>query len=519
MNSNANGFSMNILRSTLCGLALASLAGCAALPQPAPEPEFPRYQQEVPEVVGVGSPIELSVPERLALPEPSLGLASRESEALYSFVIKNMEVERALRLFARAYGLNIVVADDVAGAIDVEFRDLPLHQAMSLMLDSMDYYWVKEEGIIHVRSQETRQFSVDYLRLVRSGAGTATAKVSSSSSGGEEGGSSGEGDEASAVVIGHSDEVDFWSELQDEIEALLSEDGRVVLNRLSGTVVVSDQHRYVTQVGNFLERLQRSIHRQVDIRVRILEVKLEDAQALGVNWSRIADAIDTTDAVDLLVDGVVASPAGGFDRAASVFTLNYFDEESGNRLSALVDALREQGDVEIVSQPHVRSMNNQTSLIKVGTDRTFFRREQSTDSTSAGSITTATDVPQVVTEGVVLSITPQIADDGWIMMDVSPVVTRVSSVSTVVSGAGVVQSSAPNLDIAQVTSLVRARSGETVVIGGLIQTQSSVTDRSIPGTNWLGALKNLAGGNYTAELKSELVMVLTPVIVNTRVSG
>lgn len=519
---NANGLSMNFLRISLGALAMLFLAACAALPDSPGEPEFPRYQNEVPKVAAIDTPIELSVADRLALPEPSLGLASRESEALYSFVIKNMEVDRALRLFAKAYGLNVVVSEDVDGVIDVDFRDLPLHQAMSLMLDSMGYYWVKEEGILHVRSRETRQFSVDYLRLIRSGSGTATAKVSSGGAGGggeEGGGGGGEGEDASAVVIGHSDEVDFWSELQDEIAELLSDDGSVVLNRLSGTVVVSDQHRYVTKVANFLERLQRSIHRQVDIRVRILEVKLEDSQALGVNWSRIADAVDTSDAVDLLIDGTVASPAGGFDRASSVFTLNYFDEDSGNTLSALVDALREQGDVEIVSQPHVRSMNNQTSLIKVGTDRTFFRREQSTDSTSAGSITTATDVPQVVTEGVVLSITPQIADNGWIMMDVSPVVTRVSSVSTVVNNAGIVQSSAPNLDIAQVTSLVRARSGETVVIGGLIQTQSSVTDRSIPGTGWLGAFKNLAGGNYTADIKSELVMVLTPVIVDARVSG
>lgn len=503
-------------RSTLLLMSFW-LAGCVALSSPEND-HFPRYQGEAETPSVTTAPVELALSDRLSLPEPDLGLASRESEALYSFVIKNMEVDRALRLFSRAYGLNVVVAEDVVGVIDVEFYDLPLHQAMSLMLGSMDYYWLKEDGIIKVRSQETRQFSIDYLRLIRSGSGTATAKVSSGSSegGGEGGGGGGGGDDASSIVIGHSDEVDFWQELQGEIEALLSDDGRVVLNRLSGTVVVSDQHRYVAAIGNYLDQMQRSIHRQVDIRVRILEVRLDDNSALGVNWSRIADAVDTSDAVDLLIDGTIGSPAGGFDRADNTFTLQYFDQDSGNNLSALVDALKEQGDVEIVSQPHVRSMNNQTSLIKVGTDRTFFRREQSTDSTSAGSLTTATDIPQVVTEGVVLSITPQIADNGWIMMDVSPVVTRVSSVSTVTNDNGVIQSSAPNLDIAQVTSLVRARSGETVVIGGLIQTQSSVTQRSIPGTNWMGPLKNLAGGTYDAQVKSELVMVLTPVIVDGR---
>ena len=179
----------------------------------------------------------------------------------------------------------------------------------------------------------------------------------------------------------------------------------------------------------------------------------------------------------------------------------------------MVEALEQQGDVEIVSQPHVRTMNNQTSLIKVGTDRTFFRREQSVDSTSAGSITTATDIPQVVTEGVVLSITPQIGEGGWIMMDISPVVTRVSSVSVVEGPGGTIQSSAPNLDVAQVSSLVRARSGDTVVLGGLIQTQVSDTKRGLPGLTDIPGVSQLFGGRYTSHIRKELIMVLTPTLV------
>ena len=100
-------------------------------------------------------------------------------------------------------------------------------------------------------------------------------------------------------------------------------------------------------------------------------------------------------------------------------------------------------------------------------------------------------------------------------MDISPVVTRVSSVATVLGSSGAVQSSAPNLDVAQVTSLVRARSGESVVIGGLIQTQESITERNIPGTRWLGSLMNLAGGTYKSLVKKELIMVVTPIIVTS----
>jgi len=152
-------------------------------------------------------------------------------------------------------------------------------------------------------------------------------------------------------------------------------------------------------------------------------------------------------------------------------------------------------------------------MIKVGTDRTFFRRELSIDTTSAGTNTQAEDIPQVVTEGIVLALTPQIASNGWIMLDVSPVITRVSSVSRVLEANGQVRSSAPNLDIRQASSLVRLRSGETIVIGGLIQDSESDTERSVPGIDKVPVAGNLFKGNYQFRGKKELVMFLTARLV------
>ena len=76
-----------------------------------------------------------------------------------------------------------------------------------------------------------------------------------------------------------------------------------------------------------------------------------------------------------------------------------------------------------------------------------------------------------------------------------------------------IQSSAPNLDVAQVSSIVRARSGDTVVLGGLIQTQDSTTERGVPGLTKLGPVSRLFGGRYENRVRKELIMVLTPTIV------
>ena len=498
-------------------LAMA-LSGCGGLQVKPPEPDFPRFHPAE-AAVAVQPPIEIPTSERMSYPDIQASATLNEPEVLYSFVINNMDVKAGLRLFARAYELNIAVDEDVQGTLDVEFRDVKLAKALSLMLDNMDYYWQISDGVIRVRSQETRRFDVDYLRLVRSGVSSSSATVASSAGNESAGSTSDAGSDAGSININQKDEIRFWEELETQLGQLLSEQGRLVVNRLSGTVQISDQHAYVKDVGDYIRHINRAIHRQVDIEVRILEVSLDDSTALGVNWSRVSQVLDSGVNVDFSLDGIVQSPSGGLTAASPVLSMDGFNlKNDGNvRLGAVIEALRQQGDVEIVSQPHVRTLNNQTSLIKVGTDRTFFRREQSTDSTSAGSITTATDVPQVVTEGVVLSITPQIGDAGWVMMDVSPVVTRVSSISVVEGVAGNIQSSAPNLDVAQVSSLIRARSGDTVVIGGLIQTQTSRTKRQLPGVDRLGSvgqfLGGVLGGHYDSTVRKELIMVLTPTIV------
>ena len=507
---------VQMYRCTWVMLMVTSSFACSSLTSPQ-STEFPRYHEPERWPESAMAPLQLPPSARITLPSLAENIVHDEAEILYSFVINNMPVADGLRLFARAYDLNIALDPDVSGILDVEFRDVGLEKALSLMLGSLDYYWEISDGVIRVRSEETKRFSVDYLRLVRSGTGTTTATVSSASGDSGDSGGSG-GTDNGSVSIGHRDEIQFWQELETQLTSLLSPQGKIVINRLSGTVQVRDQHAFVRAIGDYIDHINRAIHRQVEIEVRILEVALDDTMAMGVNWSRVAQVLNSGVNIDFNIDGIVTSPAGGLAPLGTALRLNGTNtKNNGNtRIAAVIEALERQGDVEIVSQPHVRTLNNQTSLIKVGTDRTFFRREQSTDSTSAGSLTTATDVPQVVTEGVVLSITPQIGDQGWVMMDVSPVVTRVSSISVVTGANGQVQSSAPNLDVAQVSSLVRARSGETIVIGGLIQTQTSDTKRGLPGLARMGMVgRAFGGGQYSSSIRKELIMVLTPTIVPT----
>lgn len=458
--------------------------------------------------------MDLSLSSRLSLPDITEVIPDKSSEKVYSFVAKNLPIKQALRIFAKAYGLNVIADADVQGLLNLEFHNLPFGQAMEAMLEAEGLYWKRDNNLITVKKRESKVFTIDYIRLTRSGSSSSLAKINSSLS---EGGGDGEdgGGDSGFIGVKQKDTVEFWRELEEQLVNLVSPEGRLVVNRMSGTVQVSDLHTHVKEVEQYIRNINYAVSRQVDIDVKIVEVSLSDDYSLGVDWSRVSTPGSGKTDVNLTMANTISQPAGGFSAILPSLSMNIFGSKNSSlNFSAVIDALKEQGEVRTVSQPKVRTLNNQTAMIKVGTDRTFFRRELVTNVTTAGSTSIATDLPQIVTEGVVLSITPQISNEGWIMMDVSPVITRVSSVSTILDSSGNIQSSAPNLDIRQATSLVRAFSGETVIIGGLIQDSTSNTDRSVPILGDLPLIGNLFKGTYKVKSKTELVMFITANVVN-----
>ncbi|MEM8769901.1 MAG: secretin N-terminal domain-containing protein, partial [Pseudomonadota bacterium] len=421
----------------LVGISL--LAGCSSTEEAAPSAAGL--------AVAASEPVQVSAPglpltDRVSWPDTTPVIPAETREELYTFAADDLPLSSALELFGEAYALNMVIDQEIAGSVNVDFSGLPFAQAMAALLDSKGYYFTREGSLIHVKSTETRTFTIDYIRLIRSGSGSSKAQVNSgigatagagagAGAAGGGGGGGGGDSTAGAITIEQVDKVDFWDELETQLDALVSEEGRLVVNRLAGMVQITDQHRRVDEIARFIDRINESIYRQVDIEVKIVEVALSEDYAFGIDWSRLVSETNTGGNWDFNINNTVNNPAGGFAPLSSALNLVFSDigSDGSNRLTAVITALEEQGDVQVVSQPRIRTLNNQSALIKVGTDRTFFRREQLTDNTNAGSQVFSTDVPQVVTEGVVLALTPQISLDGWITMDVSPVVTRVSSVS------------------------------------------------------------------------------------------
>ena len=424
--------------------------------------------------------------------------AEKEPEQRYSFRAQEMLLADALRLFARANSLNIVVGPEIKGLVTLDFQGLSLRKAMVALLDAHGFYWVKEGELMIVRRLETRIFTIDYIRLVRSGSGRSEAKSTSGSSSGSSGGSGG-----GTVQVGQVDVVKFWEELEQQLKAMISEEGRFVVNRLSGTIQVTDLHRRVEQIAEFLSHLRRTLYRQVEIEARIYEVALNDDYSLGIDWNRID--LGTVDAAtgNLSLQNIISIPAGGFTAKAVTTTLSFV----GGSFDAVLTALHEQGEVRVISQPRLLTMNNQPALIKVARDESFFTQVISRGVSGTNDI--ITEQVQTVSVGLILSVTPQISEDGWIMLDVTPIITRLSKI--VISPQGT--ATAPVIDVKQISALVRVRDGEMVVIGGLIQDSVSHIERKVPILGDLPWVGRIFKGTYDVKEKTELVIFLSPRIV------
>jgi len=206
------------------------------------------------------------------------------------------------------------------------------------------------------------------------------------------------------------------------------------------------------------------------------------------------------------LDGAVTSAFGG------VFTLalNFGD------FASFIELLKTQGNVQVLSSPRVSTMNNQKAVIKVGTDE-FFVTDISTTTTTGASTTNVS--PNVTLtpffSGIALDVTPQISEQGDVTLHVHPSVSEVvDQQKTVVIGNVSQQIPLALSTVRESDSIVRAKSGQVIVLGGLMQNRFDDKDAGVPGLSGIPMLGNLFKHKKVVSVKSELVILLKPIVVD-----
>lgn len=511
--------------------------------------------------------VQAAPPPAAANKDQSAVLNKTEDQRLYSFRAEGQDLKLALSSFAQANGLNIVPDQDVRGEVTLDIHDLPLNKILEALLEAHDFSWTQNDGLIRVRATETRQFPVDYLRLARNGVGRSTATLGSGGTtggaggagggaGGGGGGAAGGGGQGgggsqgggSAISAGSSsvnltadNPVDFWKELVEEIGFMLTDAGKrsLSINKTAGLIQVTDRPSALKRIENYLTGVEKSVHRQVEIEAKLYDVTLSDQFQFGIDWVHVVEAYGGTlgfggATLPTAIGGAQLqdSALGGINHLPLVGT-SASTTPGGNpatlvfqnfNTAAAINALKQQGSVEVISTPRIRTLNNQTAMIKVGEEVPFFNTQTTlVPGTVAGTSTILQQgIVSSITVGTILSLTPQVSSDDWISLEITPVLTSLKAVVSAGSpnggggggnGSGSGAVTAPDLDTKQASTLVRVRGGTTVVLGGLIQTEKAKSDKKIPFLGDIPWVGKLFTGTLRFNQKKELVIFVTPRIV------
>ena len=376
-----------------------------------------------------------------------------------------------LELLLTGTPLSFVFEEGVDGIFSGALTNLTMRQALEAVLFPRGLDYDVQGSLVRVfpRKAATRLFDVNYLNLRRTWQRTVRSAISLSTS------------HAQSAELSTSIESDLFDELGKGVQSLLSDTGRMHVDRSAGLVQVTDFADRLDQVGVYVEAVQLRATRQVRIEARVFQIALSDAAAISIDWKAVAARSG-------------AMVRGGAGRAVGM-RITDFD--------ALKKALAEQGAVRMIAAPHVVAMNNEPAVMRAGTQGVYFTTASQLDSAGRSE---RTSTPVAILEGLTLTVTAQIASDGIVQLSVAPTYTEKTGQSK--SPAGDIF---PVLQVSEADTLVRVQDGDTIVISGFLQDRQTAKPTS--------GLAGFFGAQARETVISELVILLTPTVVNAGDNG
>ncbi len=530
-----DSFSRRAMHAALAGLVVA-LAGCAAAgAKPAPESVAPVSP-------GVHT-VPLEVRDAL-LPPMGFGRSAVPVSGSNRFDInvKDMPAEAFFQSLVEGTPYNLVIQPGVTRSITLTLKQVTVLEVMQYVRDAygVDFRATPGGYTVLAETLQTRTFRLNYLNLQRVGksrtvvsSGQLTDR-NSGSTGSNSSGSQGSNASASSVAasgIETSSNPDFWAEISRTLGLIVPDSGgrKVVITPDAGLIVVRAMTSELLEVDNYLKTLQGNLSRQVILEAKILEVQLNEDFQAGINWQ----VLGTQGAVGQFggpgVFDTGTTPAAGspitIDPVTGAMTLPVAPTAIGgaltaalniNDFSAVIELLQAQGDVKVLSSPRVSTVNNQKAIIKVGSDEFFVTGVRSDTTTGAATTTNRTVEFTPFFSGIALDVTPQIDEEGTVILHVHPTVSQVRDGRKDVTLGGQTESFPLALsNVRESDSIVRARSGQVIVIGGLMQESSNDERFGVPLLSRLPLIGFLFRSTRVASRKSELVILLKPQVIDS----
>ena len=556
-------------------LAMALLTTACSTPLRQPGATFDRVSQEMKGAVGSGKPASNDAINQAMMPSLDMGASpTLGAEHRFDLAVNGAPAAQVFMAIVSGTRFSMLVPPEVGGAITLNLKNVTVREALETIRDLYGYdFTVKGTRIfIQPNTMQMRMFQINYLSSRRQGL-TETRITSSSPSvvnpGGSSGsstasgsqpaqntGASGNNSADSSRVQTRSD-ADFWRDLGTALTTIVgSGDGRsVILNSHSGVVLVKGMPADIRAVENYLKATQVIVERQVMLEAKIVEVQLFESYQTGINWTHFGGSnnrfaygnvapgttLNTSGSIIGSAGGITGSSGvAGFPATAST-TATAVAGAGGSMVAnalgkgffglalqtanfaALLSFLETQGDTQVLSSPRVATINNQKAVLKVGTDDYYVTNvSASQTTTTAGNPGNA--IPNITLQpffsGVALDVTPQIDDEGNVLLHVHPSVTVVQEKNKTIDLGTLGNFTLPlaSSSINETDAIVRVQDGFIVAIGGLMSQEQIRDNNGMAGLSSAPGIGALFGQRGGALRKRELVVLIKPTVIQNEQS-
>ncbi len=556
---------LNIATIITLMLVVLLLAACGS-PGQKPNSMFDRINAEMNQAARDRKVSSDGIDQAL-MPPLQIEMPKTENDAETRFDLSVVKAPAAQVFMALVSGTrySMLLPPELSGSISVNLKDVTIKEALDTIRELYGYEYRVQGTRIFIQSNtlQSRVFQINYLASRRQGSsdlrvtsssistgavtsspggtsGTSqtnqtnpTNQAGTSSNTGNTGNNASRGNDTSRVSM--SSDSDFWRDLTHALTAIVgTADGRnVIINPMSGVVVVRAFPTEMRNVESYLKATQLVVERQVMIEAKIIEVTLSNSAQSGINWAAFKTINNVSGMAGTMATGATLSTNSNFQAGNASVVVGPGAIKSvtpmGNgfiglafqtaNFAAVINFLETQGDVAVLSSPRIATLNNQKALLKVGTDEMFITN---VSGGTAGTTTVAAVAPTLTMQpffsGISLDVTPQIDDEGNIILHVHPAVSNVTEKEKVVdlgSNGGTLKMPLAASSINETDSIVRVQDGNIVAIGGLMR-QSQTHNRSgLPGTGNMPIVDSLFGQRSNAFNKSEMVILMKPTIINS----
>ncbi len=491
--------------------------------------------------------------------EPEVPGNAPAQAARFNVAVDNVPARRFFLGLAQNSPYNIVVSDGVSGTITLHLKNVTFQQVMRTVNDVYGYSYDREGNtwVVLPNKLETRVFQVNYLALTRKA--TSKTRITSGQTtspdtvglyggfggaygyggGYGRGGENGRGRMTAGTRVETKSDSDFWKSITTSLKAIVgNKDGRgVIVNPASGVIVVRAYPKELNTVAKFLGKVQANIGREVIIEAKIIEVTLNSGFQSGINWAQLASVNGGTNnailgqtagqnlydtglsdlsGLPVQVNPLGSNPPSPFQNGipTSAFGGIFTAAINLGHFSAFIELLKSQGTVHVLDSPRQATLNNQDAIIKVGSDEFFVTGVTNNTVTGTATTNASNIVLTPFFSGVALNVTPQINSDGEVTLYIHPTVSKVTDQTKTITVGG--QQNTLPLAYSQVResdSIVRAKSGQIVVIGGLMKSEVEKNHYSVPLLGDIPLLGNLFRQTRNQNVKTELVILLKPIVV------